>query len=307
MPEHDARIAAVLAGIDRFRGATADVRRLTGGLTNTNYRVTGGDDDVVIRVSSPDSSLLAIDRDNEEHNARAAAETGVAPAVHERLLDPIALVVDYVPSRTMSAAELRRGDHLGRIATTLRVLHAGRPFRDRFDMFEICDRYLRIATDRELRLPDGYVGHRATIGRIAAAMTTEPEPLVPCNNDLLAENLLDDGERIWVIDFEYSGNNEASFELGNLASESQLSGDQLDELVAAYWGERRPDKSARAELWGLVAKYGWTLWGVISGSINDLDHDFWSFAMERYEPFEAMVRSPRLDHLLERCAAGPPT
>ena len=73
-----------------------------------------------------------------------------------------------------------------------------------------------------------------------------PEETVPCNNDLLAENFIDDGERLWLIDYEYSGNNEPSFELGNVWSESDLSLEQLDELVAAYWGEPRRPRRSRA-------------------------------------------------------------
>ena len=99
----------------------------------------------------------------------------------------------------------------------------------------------------------------------------------------LAENFIEVGDEMRLIDYEYSGNNEASFELGNVWSESNLSLEQLEGLVAAYWGRPLRNKVARARLWGLMSKYGWTLWGSIQAGISDLDFDFWSWAMEKYE------------------------
>ena len=91
-------------------------------------------------------------------------------------------------------------------------------------------------------------------------MAARDEGAVPCNNDLLAENFIDVGDGFRLIDYEYSGNNDACFELGNVWSESNLSLDQLDELVGRYYRRRLANKVARARLWGLMSKYGWTLW-----------------------------------------------
>ena len=294
MPEP---IDALLDRIPRF-DRPRSVTLLTGGLTNTNYRVDVDGQVYVVRVSTPDSTLLAIDRDNEDHNARLAAQSGIAPPVFERLVDPPTLIVGFVPSETLSAHTVRRGDRLDRIAAALRHLHASAPFRNRFDMFDIGRRYLAICDEMGLSLPDRYVDHHDTVHRIDAALGLHPEVLVPCHNDLLAENLLDDGERIWIIDFEYSGNNEPSFELGNLAAESQLDATQLAELCAHYWGHPSAHRAARAELWGLVARYGWVLWAVISAEINPLDFDFAAWGMEKYDAFEAAVAAPRFERLL---------
>jgi thiamine kinase-like enzyme len=114
-------------------------------------------------------------------------------------------------------------------------------------------------------------------------MRLNPEALVPCNNDLLAENFLWDGSRFRLIDWEYSGMNEASFELGNVWSESDLSLAQLEQLVAAYWGEATAAKIARARMWGLMSKYGWTLWGVIQHNLSDIDFDFWEWLMDKHD------------------------
>ena len=290
--------------LDRFPSLSGQrsVTELSGGLTNTNYRITTTGGDYVLRVSSPDASLLSIDRANEEYNARAASTTGTAPEVFERLVDPPCLVVGFVPGETLGAGTIARGDRLIRIADALRTLHAGPEFRNRFDMFEIQSHYLRIVAERGLRLPPRYEHHRATLDRIRSALDAGAEATRPCHNDLLAENLLDAGDHVWIIDFEYSGNNEPSFELGNLAAESRLDPDQLAELCAAYWGSDLPQKVARARLWGLVAQYSWTLWAVISADINPLDFDFGAWGMEKYDAFEQSVSSSGLGALLDRAS-----
>lgn len=270
------------------------VAQLHGGLTNVNYLLRTSTGDVVARLSSPDASLLAIDRDIEEHNARAAFHSGVAPEVLDRLLDPPVLVVRYVPSTTLDADAVASGRYTDEIARSLRTLHHGPAFRSRFDMFDIGARYLQLALDRGLDLPPRYLEHRDTIGRIRGALAGHPEPLVSCHNDLLAENFLWDGTSVHIIDFEYSGMNEPSFELGNLAAESSVTDPVLDELIAAYWQVATDHplvvhKRARAQLWGLVAQYGWTLWALISEAINPLDFDFRGWGMAKYDAFESTV------------------
>ena len=199
----------------------------------------------------------------------------------------------------MDAEKLRRGDRLAAIADSCRRLHAGRRFLHDFDMFEIQPRYLAIVHERGLRLPDRYEEFEPQIRELERAMRVRPEQTVPCNNDLLAENFIDVGGEMRLIDYEYSGNNEPSFELGNVWSESNLSLEQLEELVAHYYGRPLRSKVARARLWGLMSKYGWTLWGSIQDGISDLDFDFWAWAMEKYERAVAEFDGPDFERLLD--------
>ncbi|MGO9198504.1 MAG: phosphotransferase [Acidimicrobiales bacterium] len=275
---------------------------LPGGLTNRNIRVQAGDDDYVVRIASQNGGLLSIDRDNEYHNSVAAAGAGVGAPVVEYRPDLGVLVVGFVEAATLSTADLRSGAHLERIASACRQLHAGLRFRDDFDMFSLQPYYLSIVTENGYRLPDRYVDFMAYVERIRGALSARPAPTVPCNNDLLAENFLDDGERLWLIDYEYSGNNDPCFELGNIWSESGLELDQLAELVEHYFGEPRADKVARARLQGLMSKYGWTLWASIQDSVAEIEFDFWSWGMEKYERAVAEFESSGFDALLDAAA-----
>jgi thiamine kinase-like enzyme len=185
------------------------------------------------------------------------------------------------------------------VARACKRLHGAAPFRDDFNMFDIQRRYLRLVQERGFRLPERYLEFEPQVRRIEAAMAVRDEGTVPCNNDLLAENFIDVGDEFRLIDYEYSGQNDACFELGNVWSESNLSLEQLDALVTHYYGRRLRNRIARARLWGLMSKYGWTLWASIQDGVSDIDFDFWEWGMEKYDRAVAEFDGPGFDGLLE--------
>jgi thiamine kinase-like enzyme len=229
-----------------------------------------------------------------------AASVGVGAPVVDYLPGEGVLVVEFLPGRTYAASDV--GANLPRIAAAARRLHGAPAFASRFDMFEVQRGYLRIVRERGYAVPAGYDALAPAVARVEAALTAQPEPLVPCHNDLLAANILDDGGDLRFIDYEYSGMNEASFELGNLVDEARLDHDHLVELVESYHGTSSPQLLARAELWGLAGRWAWTLWGAIQHGVSDVDHDFWDFATERHELAVALMTSSRFEDLLD--AAG---
>ena len=271
---------------DRTKSLAAKPRtvsELSGGLTNRNYKVTTPDGTFVARISSDGSELLAIDRDCEYRNSVAAAAAGAgAPVVEYRPQDRL-LVIGYIEGRTFGPADVASAGNIARIAEACRRLHAGGRFGNDFDMFDIQRRYRSVAQSRGFRIPAGYDDLRPQVSAAEKALAVRAEGTVPCNNDLLPANFIDDGERVWLIDYELSGNNDACFELGNIGAEAQLSYDALAGLVTAYYGKPRRSKIARARLLGLVGVYGWTLWGAIQHAASPIDFDFWAWAMERFE------------------------
>ncbi|NRQ34359.1 phosphotransferase [Nonomuraea sp. NN258] len=297
-------VPEVLDRIPLLSGSPRHVEELPGGLTNRNYKVTTPGGCYVARVWASDGELLAIDRDVEYACSLAAAEAGVGAPVHAYLPGEGVLVVGYLPGcRTYTEADLRDSANLPRVAEACRRLHAGPRFAREFDMFDVQRRYLDIVRTRNFRLPAKYLDFMPVVGQIRKCLEVRAEPTVPCNNDLLPGNILDDGHRLWLIDYEYAGNNDACFELGNLWSESDLSLDQLDELVTAYYGHPYRHKIARARLLGLMSKYGWTLWASIQDGANDaIDFDFWSWGMEKYERAVAEFTGADLPRLMDEAA-----
>ena len=224
--------------------------------------MTTEDDTVVVRIAQAGSELLAIDRRAEYENSVAAAEAGVGAPVIEYVEDPGLLVIGYIEGHTFTDEDLRRGGHLARVAEACRTLHEGPRFVSDFDMFDIQRGYLDIVHEHGFRLPDRYEEFAEQAEQIQRAFATKPTRTVPCNNDLLAGNFIDDGTKMWLIDYEYAGNNDPCFELGNVWSEADLTEEQLEELMEAYDGELLRHRVARARLWGLMSKYGWTLWAL---------------------------------------------
>jgi thiamine kinase-like enzyme len=149
-------------------------------------------------------------------------------------------------------------------------------------MFRLTEYYLKLCSERDIRIPDGYPERMSTVARIEEAMCVNPLATVPCNNDLLAENYIDDGKTLWLIDYEYSGNNDPCFELGNTCQEMQFDKAQIREVCVAYFGSASDDMIARMKLNMIMSDVGWGLWAAIQAKISKIDFDFWGWAMERW-------------------------
>ena len=261
--------------------ARTSIKELSGGLTNRNFLIETLTDKYVARVSSNSSDFLSIDRGSEFINTTIAGKGGVGAEVLDYIPGEGLLLISYISGKTYGADDVAA--NLPRIATSLRNLHALEPFDHEFNMFNTQSNYFKIVKEQGFRVPDGYVDFEPMVAQIKKAFEVLFEGLVPCNNDLLPGNFIDDGKKIWLIDYEYSGNNDACFEIGNVWAEAFQPIEALEELVTAYYGAHRPDKVARAWLWALMAKYGWTLWASIQDSVSEIEFDFWEWGMSKYD------------------------
>ncbi len=279
---------------------------LPGGLTNLNLKVTTPRGVFVARCSRSDTSLLGIDREAEHANTRSAEIAGVGAPVVEFRPDLDVLVIGFIDGRSFENDDLRKPGALPRVADAVRTLHAGPRFVGDFDMFRRQPRYLASVLEGGFALPNDYTDFDAQFQQVKAALTADAGPTVPCNNDLLAGNLVDDGEKLWLIDYEYSGNNDPFFELGNTWTECGLDDDHLDELVTAYVGHHAPEKIARTRLQATVSRYGWSLWGYIQAATSDQDYDFHAWGQERFDAAVADFRSPAFAKLLDAAAGARP-
>jgi thiamine kinase-like enzyme len=299
---HDLDRLAVLAG--RSWRATD----LPGGLTNHNVRVVSDDDgppfDLVVRCSSGDAGLLGIDRDAEHANTSRAAEAGVGAPVIEYRPDLAMLVIGYLEGKALVDADFSDEGVLARSADACRRLHAAQTFVGEFDMFERQATYLATVREKGFPLPASYDDHAEAWADVRRALAAAPRPTVPCNNDLLAANFIDDGERVWLIDYEYSGNNDPCFELGNTSTECSFTPEQVEAWVEAYFGDPTAAVLARVRLQALCSQYGWSLWGFIQAASSSKEFDFQGWGQERFDKAEATFRGPELAGLLAEVANG---
>jgi thiamine kinase-like enzyme len=303
-PLTDAQLDELFEEFPALSGRPRKLVELSGGLTNRNVKIITPDRAYVARCCDMGSNFLGIDREREYYNTKAAAQAGVGAEVIDYRPDLGILLLSFLEGQTMTNDDFQRPGIIGKAAAAVRALHAGPRFKGRFDMFERQPAYLKTVLDNGFRLPSDYLDHGDTFTDVAKVLTATDQTTVPCNNDLLAGNFIEDGDRMWLIDYEYSGNNDPCFELGNTWAECQLSTEQLDEFVTAYYGRRLRHKIARAHLQGIVGKYGWTLWGCIQNGSSTIDFDFWEWAMERYEGAVAAFKGPDLPRLLDDVQAA---
>lgn len=293
------RIEKVVSQISAWQGKEIEIHPLTGGLTNTNYRVDVDGIPHFVRIPGESTELLAIDRRNEYHNTKAAAEAGVGPRVLYHLPEYDVMVLEFIAGETMSNPKLQAPEMPGRIARSLRMLHRGPRFLTDFNMFRLTEYYLDICKQREIVIPDGYPKRLPAVAQIEHAMAVRPLASAPCNNDLLAENYIDDGKLLRLIDYEYSGNNDPTFELGNTCQELGYNETQIQELCAAYFGVASPAKLARMKLNMIMSDVGWGLWAAIQAKISQIDYDFWGWAIERWGRAVEKMDSPEFPKWLE--------
>jgi thiamine kinase-like enzyme len=285
-------VEEVVERIGAWRGRRVSIKPLAGGLTNQNYRVDVDGTPYFVRIPGASTELLAIDRKNEYHNTRAAAQAGVGPRVVHYLPEHSVMVLEFIQGQTMSNATLHAPGMPARIARSIRMLHSGPRFLTDFNMFRLVEFYLRMVQEHDVRIPATYRDRLPTVRRIEEATLAHALPAVPCNNDLLAENYIDDGSLLRLIDFEYSGNNDPCFELGNTCQELQYDEARFTELCAAYFVEPLRHLLARMHLFALMSDVGWTLWGAIQAKVSKLDYDFWGYATGRWDRAERILASP---------------
>ncbi|WP_244928257.1 phosphotransferase [Nocardioides sp. W7] len=298
------------ADLDRLAclaGRSRVVLDLPGGLTNHNVRVITTDSgpplDVVVRCSYGDPALLGIDRDAEHANTVAAAAAGVGAPVVEYRPDLAILVIGFLEGRTLEDADFADDGVLHRAASACRRLHAGPAFTGTFDMFARQAAYLATVREHGFALPSSYDDHAAAWEDVRRALAAAPRPGVPCNNDLLAANFVDDGVMVRLIDYEYSGANDACFELGNTSTECDFTPEQTEAWTAAYFGDPTPADLARVRVQALCSEYGWSLWGFIQAATSPVEFDFHGWGLERFEKAVATFRGPDLAGLLTDVAS----
>ena len=275
-------IEEVVTKIPDWENKELSITPLSGGLTNSNFQVDVDGRPYFVRVPGASTELLAINRENEHYNSKAAHAAGVGPKVLHHLPEYCVMVLEFLNGKTMSKDSLNEAGMPARMAQAIRKLHAGPRFLTDFNMFRLTEYYLQVCDEHSITIPDGYLERMATISTMEQAMSVKPLATVPCNNDLLAENYIDDGKNLWLIDYEYSGNNDPTFELGNTCQEMQFSDAQIEEVCASYFGEATTDKIARMKLNMIMSDVGWGLWAAIQAKVSTIEFDFWGWAIERW-------------------------
>lgn len=266
------------------------IEPLGGGITNRNFLVTDAGRRAVVRIGD-DIPVHQILRFNELAASRAAFAAGVSPAVLHH--EPGALVIDFVEGRTLSAEDLRQRPMLEEALTLVSRAHREIPRHLRgpalvFWVFHVLRDYagsLRDGGSRHLPLLPGLLDDAA---RLESAVG--PIDLVFGHNDLLPANFLHDGQRLWLIDWDYAGFNSPLFDLGGLAANNGLTAADEGWMLGGYFG-RDPDPA----LWRAyramkaAAALRETLWSMVSETHSALDFDFAAYTATNLDTYRAAL------------------
>ena len=300
-----------IAALDRIplfadidRGAIATER--LGGLTNRNYKIASPAGKFVLRLAGEGTGDY-IDRKVEEHNARVAADAGVNAEVV--FFDSAAgtMMCRYIEdSVTMDASRFKDLGSVARAGVAFRRLHdCGRAFESRFELFAMVDDYLGHIDKLGAPVPDGYADVLKQSQAVREALGRHDLPLAPCHCDPLAENFLDTGTRMYIIDYEYAGNNDPMWDLGDLSVEAEFGAEQDATLMEAYFGGAPPAfESGRMVIYKAMCDLLWTLWGVLQFANKNPAEDFWAYAETRLNRCRALMATAEFPRHLEAVRKG---
>jgi thiamine kinase-like enzyme len=298
MPE----LAAIIARLEPELGPLeGEPQPLDGGITNRNYRIRMGGDDLVLRMCDHGAEVLGIDRTTEEIASRRAAAEHIAPVVVAFLSDVPALVTRWLPGGGLTPEEVRSPSVMKQVAALLRRLHGTPALPSAFAVFRL------IEDQRELAaaVPASYERVLTLARRIEAALTGPEHVPVSCHNDLLTANFVLDGRRVCIVDWEYAGMNDRYFDLGNLSVNNGFEAEHDRMFLELYFEEPVTERRfAALALMRVVSDFREAMWGAVQERRSNLDFDYAGYAAEHFERLERAASDPRVEEWLAVAAAA---
>ena len=264
--------------------SSVELEELPGGITNRNYKVVSAAGNRMARVCE-DHRVLGIDRRNEVACQGAAAALGIAPEIvyHEEGI----LVSEFIEAQTLADSDVREAAALRRLAQVLRHLHGSRDSLSGemlyFCPFQTVRTYVGNARELGAHLPE-------TIDSVLEDMIWLSEEISPfrpalCHNDVLAANILDDGDRLWLVDWEYGGMGNPLFDLAGVCGNCGLEREEEVLLLSAYFGREDAAVAREVRILKAVSLLRETLWAVIQTIASDIDFDYVTYAAELFEAY----------------------
>ncbi len=303
MMDYADKIVSALRNAPGFAGVRIEECTITrlGGMTNLVHRVKAPQGDVIVRIPGEGTEEY-IDRAVEITNANAAYRAGVSPEVlwaDAKSGVMISRTIDGITTMTPAMFKNRAGSPF-RAGVALAKLHrSNETFDFRFELFAMIDDYLKVLSTKDVELPEGYNDIVKAAEPVKEALAANPVKLAPCHCDPLCENFLDDGDLMWIVDWEYSGMNDPLWDVGDLSVEAGMNDAQDADLLKGYFGrEPTAAEKGRVVIYKAMCDLLWTLWGLIQHADNNPAEDFWAYSVERFERCKTLMQSPDFkDHV----------
>ncbi len=303
------QIQELLNRVPGWEGRAHVVHALDGGITNRNLLIAVETEQFVLRLAGADTHLLEIDRSAELEAASRAAGLGIAPEVTAFLEPEGYLITRFVAGKSPSSTHIKEPSILAAICGHLRAFHDGIALANDFGAFEVPYLHRASALSRGVAIPDEFTSAAESASQIAAAFASSPEPKRPCHNDLLCANFLVDANNahhVWLLDWEYAGNNDRYFDLGNLSVNNEFDESDRERLLRSYFGSVNARRSGRLELMMIMSDFREAMWAVVQQGISALDFDFREYSAKHFERMLSAATGRHFKALLANAAGGIP-
>lgn len=291
-------IEEAIGRVPAWRGAhSITVSALEGGITNLNYRVDVDGQVFVARLGSPDARQLGVKRRREHAATLSAWRAGIGPEVFYWSETRGILVTRFVAGEALEVEQAIGPERIRRIVTAMRLYHAGTPYVGTTSPFATIRAWLSAIRRRRGLLPPDIDELIAALRPIRRALAARPVLAVPCHNDLWGPNLVDDGERITVLDWEYAGMGDPMYDLASLAIHHSEGDDWDRALLAAYVGTGGPvDEAdlARIALYRIAAELREGLWYIVATALPTARPDFGDLAARHIDRCRTALADPRV-------------
>ena len=268
-------------------GKLLEVTQISGGMTNKNFLLETERGRFMLRLAGERTELLGINRAHEFACSSSAYSVGVGAkpiAFLEQHKATLTQFIDNADTLTLERAQTQ----LENIVQVLKRFHAAPAFPSTFSPFETVRDYHKLALEYNVKFPKDTAQILEIMRRIEIALGPHAQ-VCPCHNDLLPANLLDDGQQIWLVDWEYAGNGNLFFDLGNFAVNLELNAGQCKELLRLYFGFSSDILLAQLHLMRLVSDLREAFWGFLQAGISSLEFDFMAYGEKHLGRFRENV------------------
>ena len=262
-----------------------NIEPLEGGITNLNFLVSDSGSKSVVRLGSDIPEHLVY-RSNEIVVSEAAYQIGVSPKLIYN--EPGVLVLEFIESKTLEPKTVR--ENLNKIVPIIRKIHDEIPNKLSgqpqifwvFYVIKYYSNYLLNNNSSHISLIPSLLKKAEKLEKLSS-----PREIVFGHNDLLAANFLDDGSKIWVVDWEYGGFNDPLFDIGGLSSNNDLDENLENEVLEMYFKEK-PSKD-------LIIKYNAmktasllreTMWSMVSEITSKIEFNYAEYTSDNLKKFE---------------------
>jgi thiamine kinase-like enzyme len=278
----DSTTVDLINGLPCWQGRI-EISPLAGGMTNRNFLVADANAGrFVVRIGRdlPEHGVM---RFNELAHARAAHRIGISPEV-VFAMDGL-MMSRFIDGRPLAVEDIRNPQHFEAILDLIQRCHVKVPrvFRGpalAFWVLQVIRNYLATLDEASNHFLADHLRRLETMSE-ALERATGPITLVFGHNDLLAANFLDDGQRLWLIDWDYAGFKSPLVDLANLSSNNGFDATRDDQLLARYFGARGDAVRRHAfEAFKCASLLREALWGAVSERRSSIDFDYATYSRE---------------------------